>query len=86
MGSKFLPRSLDRKSPAPLTLTSSEPLDKNRGGDVDSYARNIYIHGTNDEARIGTPSSHGCIRLTNDDVIEAFRHIPEDTLVLITEF
>lgn len=68
-----------------LLLTGEEP-GKNRGGDVDSFARNIYIHGTNDEARIGTPSSHGCIRLTNDDVIEAFRHISEDTLVLITEF
>ena len=68
-----------------LLLTGEEP-GKNKGGDVDSYARNIYIHGTNDEARIGTPSSHGCIRLTNDDVIDAFHNIPKDTLVLITEF
>ncbi|MCH7909582.1 MAG: L,D-transpeptidase family protein [Candidatus Hydrogenedentes bacterium] len=68
-----------------LLLTGEEP-GKNKGGDVDSYARNIYIHGTNDEARIGTPSSHGCIRLTNDDIIDAYQNIPEDTLVLITEF
>jgi len=57
----------------------------NKGGSVDSYDRNIYIHGTNDEGRIGTPSSHGCIRLTNDDVLDAFELIPEKTLVLITE-
>ena len=31
MGSKFLPRSLDRKSPAPLTLTSKDPLDAKSG-------------------------------------------------------
>jgi len=69
-----------------ILLLKGEESGKNKGGNVDSYARNIYIHGTNDEARIGTPSSHGCIRLTNDDVIEAFHYIPEDTLVLITKF
>ncbi len=68
-----------------LLLTGEEP-GKNKGGDVDSYARNIYIHGTNDEARIGTPSSHGCIRLTNDDMIDAYLRIPKDAPVLITEF
>ncbi|MCH8203612.1 MAG: L,D-transpeptidase family protein, partial [Candidatus Hydrogenedentes bacterium] len=69
-----------------ILLLTGEEAGKNKGGDVDSYARNIYIHGTNDEARVGTPSSHGCIRLTNDDVIDAFRHIPKNTPVLITEF
>lgn len=67
-----------------LWLTGEEP-GKNKGGDVDSYARCIYIHGTNDEARIGTPSSHGCVRLRNDDVIALFDMIPEGTMVLITE-
>ncbi|MCH8203614.1 MAG: L,D-transpeptidase family protein [Candidatus Hydrogenedentes bacterium] len=38
------------------------------------------------EARIGTPSSHGCIRLTNDDMIDAYQRIPKDAPVLITEF
>ena len=56
----------------------------NKGGNVDSFARNIYIHGTNDEARLGTPSSHGCIRLSNDDVVEVFELVPEGTPVLIT--
>ena len=67
-----------------LWLTGSE-RGKNKGGNVDSYNRSIYIHGTNDETRIGTPSSHGCIRLTNDDVIEAFSLIPETTPILITD-
>jgi len=57
----------------------------NKGGNVDSFARNIYIHGTNDEARLGTPSSHGCVRLSNDDVVEVFNLLPEGTPVLITE-
>lgn len=63
---------------------------KNRGKNgagvcVDSTARGIYIHGTNGEAEIGTPASHGCVRLTNDDVIECFTRVPEGTPVLITE-
>lgn len=52
---------------------------------VDSKERYIYIHGTNGEDKIGTPSSHGCIRMYNDDVIFAFERIPSGTPVLITE-
>ena len=58
---------------------------RNKGGDVDSFQRGIYIHGTNDEASIGTPASHGCVRLKNDDVIAAYEKIPVGALVLITE-
>ncbi|MBI4558875.1 MAG: L,D-transpeptidase [Candidatus Hydrogenedentes bacterium] len=67
-----------------LFLTGEEP-GKNKGGKVDSFARHIYIHGTNDEARIGRPVSQGCVRLTNDDVIRAYELIAEGTRVLITE-
>lgn len=66
-----------------MLLTGEEP-GLNKGGNVDSFARHIYIHGTNDESRIGTPSSHGCIRLTNDDVIETFSMIPKGIKVLLT--
>ena len=52
---------------------------------VDSKNRCIYIHGTNGEAVIGTPSSHGCIRLLNDDVINVFGELPVGTPVLITK-
>jgi lipoprotein-anchoring transpeptidase ErfK/SrfK len=72
-----------------LWLDGMEP-GKNKGKTedgvlVDSKERCIYIHGTNGEAQIGTPSSHGCIRLFNDDVIKAFEMLPEDTPVLITK-
>jgi hypothetical protein len=72
-----------------LWLDGMEP-GKNKGKTpdgvlVDSKERCIYIHGTNGEERIGTPSSHGCIRLFNDDVIVAFEKLPVDTPVLITE-
>lgn len=47
--------------------------------------RFIYIHGTKHEHRIGTPDSHGCIRMRNADVIELFDLVEEDTPVLIEE-
>ena len=65
-------------------LLDGEEPGVNKGGNVDSRARYIYIHGTNDEARIGTPSSHGCVRMRNDDVIELFQILPEGAPVLIT--
>jgi hypothetical protein len=66
-----------------LWLTGEEP-GKNKGGTVDSYSRYIYIHGTNEEEKIGMPSSMGCVRLRNDDVIQAYEKIPLGTKVLIT--
>lgn len=72
-----------------LVLDGLEPgknKDKNPDGvSVDSLDRSIYIHGTNGEDKIGTPASHGCIRLLNDDVIAAYEMLPVETRVLITE-
>jgi hypothetical protein len=44
----------------------------NKGDNIDSYTRYIYIHGTAHEDKIGTPDSHGCVRMNNNDVIELF--------------
>lgn len=44
----------------------------NRGRGIDSHARFIYIHGTNQEHLLGRPASHGCIRLSNRDVMELY--------------
>ena len=43
----------------------------------------IYIHGTNQEALLGTPVSHGCIRMSNADIAECFEEIAEGTPVEI---
>jgi lipoprotein-anchoring transpeptidase ErfK/SrfK len=45
--------------------------------------RFIYIHGTNQESLLGTPASHGCVRMRNADVAECFEEISEGTLVEI---
>ncbi|MCS5711820.1 L,D-transpeptidase [Candidatus Berkiella aquae] len=58
-------------------------LGKNRLQDCDTMQRYIYIHGCPDEKITGTPASHGCIRMHNDDIIELFDLIPPKTPVLI---
>ena len=47
--------------------------------------RFIYIHGTKHEDQIGTPASHGCIRMRSADVIELFELVDETTQVVIRE-
>ena len=55
----------------------------NRGGTVDSQRRYIYIHGTPDSEPMGTPESHGCIRMRNTDVIALFNQVQPGTPVVI---
>jgi lipoprotein-anchoring transpeptidase ErfK/SrfK len=43
---------------------------KNKGENIDTYQRYIYIHGTNEEGMLGKKSSHGCIRMGNSDIID----------------
>lgn len=47
----------------------------NKRGKVDTKKRYIYIHGTNEEDKIGLPVSHGCIRMLNADIIHLFEHV-----------
>ena len=56
---------------------------KNKGYTIDSFKRYIYIHGTSEEGLLGTPASHGCIRMKNKDIIELYEKIKIGTLVLI---
>lgn len=52
---------------------------------VDSYLRNIYIHGTNHEKDLGKPLSQGCIRMGSKDIIALFDKVEEGTLVWIKQ-
>jgi lipoprotein-anchoring transpeptidase ErfK/SrfK len=67
-----------------MWLEGMEP-GRNQGGYVDTYNRYIYIHGTSEEDRIGTPASIGCIRMLNRDVVELYRLVDIGTEVLIEE-
>ena len=57
----------------------------NRGGNVDSHHRYIYLHGTADQSSIGRPSSCGCIHLADADLIPLFDLLPGGTLVWVSE-
>ena len=57
-----------------LWLRGLEP-GVNLGGNVDTYQRYVYIHGTNHEDRIGTPQSAGCVLMRNLDVLELFEQM-----------
>ncbi|MFT7613600.1 MAG: hypothetical protein ACI9J3_002575 [Parvicellaceae bacterium] len=58
-----------------LTLTGSE-VGLNKGSkNVDTYKRQIYIHGTPEEGLIGKPVSHGCVRMRNNEIIDLFDQV-----------
>jgi len=67
-----------------IWLEGMEP-GRNQGGYVDTYNRYIYIHGTSEENKIGTPASIGCVRMRNQDVIDLYRLVDIGTEVLIEE-
>jgi hypothetical protein len=58
-------------------------LDGAEAANANTKERYIYIHGTNQEERIGTPASHGCVRMTNADVIDLFRRLRVGSEVVI---
>lgn len=55
----------------------------NRGGNLDSYTRYIYIHGTDAEGMLGQAVSHGCVRMGNTDIVRLFGRVKLNTLVFI---
>lgn len=57
---------------------------RNRGGNRDTLRRFIYIHGCPDTEPMGIPTSHGCIRMRNSDLLDLFELVDSDTLVEIT--
>ena len=66
-----------------LWLSGTE-IGRNRLGEVDTMRRYIYIHGAPDEAPMGVPSSIGCIRMRNAEIVELFDLVPVGTPVEIS--
>jgi lipoprotein-anchoring transpeptidase ErfK/SrfK len=60
-----------------LWLEGLEPHNAN------THSRYIYIHGTNHESRIGTPASHGCVRMRNADIVTLFDAVEVGDEILI---
>jgi len=67
-----------------LTLDGLEP-GRNQGPGCDSRARTIYLHGTNHPDRLGSPVSHGCVRLAVADVVDLFERVAEGDPLLVAD-
>jgi hypothetical protein len=67
-----------------LWLRGLEP-GVNRGGELDTYDRYVYIHGTNRESEIGTPISAGCVLMRNLEIIELYDQVRSGDLVMILD-
>ena len=67
-----------------LRLRGLEP-GVNTGGNVDSYDRYIYIHGTNHEDLLGTPTTSGCVQMNNLELIELFDEVRTGDTVWIED-
>ncbi|MFM2198168.1 MAG: hypothetical protein RLZZ505_1600 [Verrucomicrobiota bacterium] len=66
-----------------LILSRILQLDGLEEENANTLHRNIYIHGTNREDLIGVPASHGCIRLTNAEMIDLYDQVADGTEVII---
>lgn len=52
-----------------IQLAGLEDFNRN------SHYRRIYIHGTPEENKIGTPASYGCIRMCSKDVVDLYPYV-----------
>jgi len=52
-----------------LWLTGTQSANRN------AFRRFIYIHGTPEHNRLGTPASYGCIRMGSKDVVDLYNRV-----------
>ena len=50
---------------------------------ANAFGRDIYIHGTPEEWKIGTPASYGCIRMRSSDIIQLYNVVGVGAAVTI---
>jgi lipoprotein-anchoring transpeptidase ErfK/SrfK len=50
---------------------------------ANAFGRDIYIHGTPEEWKIGTPASYGCIRMRSTDIIQLYEIVGVGAVVTI---
>ncbi len=60
-----------------LWLAGKESSNKN------TFRRFIYIHGTPEESRLGTPASYGCIRMGGRDVVDLYERVGTGAEVVV---
>lgn len=68
-----------------LILTRILRLEGLDPDNLNTYDRYIYIHGTNHVEHLGSPASHGCVRMSSEDVLDLYERTPTGTPLTITE-
>lgn len=76
------PKGWGSNMPARIKPGSSNPLGLRA---LNLNASGIRIHGTNKLSSIGTAASHGCIRLTNKNVVDLYKRVKVGTPVFIVK-
>ena len=85
----------DRRRTGEIVLTNSPGRDPIvtrilwlRGLEVqnaNAFARDIYIHGTPEEWRIGSAASYGCVRMRSTDIIQLYNIVGIGAAVTIVD-
>ena len=52
---------------------------------ANAFGRDIYIHGTPEEWKIGLPASYGCIRMRSSDIIQLYDIVGVGAAVTIVD-
>ena len=52
---------------------------------ANAFGRDIYIHGTPEEWKIGSPASYGCVRMRSSDIIQLYNIIGVGAAVTIVD-
>lgn len=60
-----------------------QEIGLNRGGQVDTFRRYIYIHGSPAWTGNAPPASHGCVRVSPEDMLLVFDYLGFGSLVSI---
>ena len=50
---------------------------------ANAFRRDIYIHGTPEEWKIGSPASYGCIRMRSSDIIQLYNIVGNGAAVTV---
>ncbi|MCW1925332.1 HAD-IB family phosphatase [Luteolibacter arcticus] len=66
-----------------LVLTRIIRISGLQAESANTFDRFIYFHGTNQEEKLGTPASCGCIRLSNTDIIDLHDRVEPGMIVEI---
>ena len=75
----------DEKTPATKITTRIIRIKGEESKNSNTYKRNVYIHGTTRESDLGKPASIGCVRMADEDIVEIFPKVDQNTKINIIE-